>query len=107
MKVITNVTDPSKVGQVVRNLMNLLREDPSIEVEVVFHVDAITVLSAESENKDVYALLKNGINVVACRNSMIAKGMDSDSLILGVTVVNAGIYELVKKISEGWIYIRL
>jgi hypothetical protein len=47
------------------------------------------------------------VKVIACRNSLKAQGITESSLVKGVKIVNSGVGEIVKKQSEGWIYLRL
>ncbi|MCY0851741.1 MAG: DsrE family protein [Thermoplasma acidophilum] len=107
MKVIINVTEMEKVGVTIKSALNLLKEDPSAIIEIVFHADAISFLSDPGNRDAILNMLKSGMDVVACRNSLVSKKIDEKSLMAGVRIVNAGIYEVLKRESEGWLYIKL
>ncbi|KAA8923068.1 MAG: hypothetical protein F6Q11_02225 [Thermoplasma sp.] len=104
---IINVTEMEKVGITITSAFNLLREDPSAIVEIVFHSNAVTFLADANNSERVKGMVKAGMSVVACRNSLISKNISEASILEGVRIVNAGIYEVLKRESEGWLYIKL
>ncbi|PYB68067.1 hypothetical protein DMB44_06095 [Thermoplasma sp. Kam2015] len=107
MKAIINVTEPGKINVTIASALNLIREDPDAAVEIVFHSDAIDYVCSNENEERLSSLMSKGVDIVACRNSLIAKKLDEKSVIKGVRIVNAGIYEVLKKESEGWLYIKL
>ncbi len=108
MKVIVQVSDISNMTQSLKSIRNLLNEIPDLELEVVFHQSAITaVVKGNSFERDIEDLIKRGVIVAACRNSMRDRGIREEDLINGAVIVNAGVAEIVKKESEGWVYLKL
>lgn len=106
MKVVVQISDKDKVHQSIKSVINLLNElkDELEEVEVVFHQSAIF---ATIDKNILEPLYRDKINIVACKNSMIAQKITDDMLAEKVKIVNSGVAEIVRKQKEGWIYLRL
>ncbi|AWR94196.1 DsrE family protein [Acidianus brierleyi] len=108
MKVVVQVSDNSRALQAMKSVLNLRNDIKDAEIEVVFHQDAIRSLIKGNENENtINELFKNNVAVVGCRNSMTALGIKDEQLIEGIKIVTAGVGEIVRKQSEGWIYLRL
>ncbi|BBD73343.1 sulfur reductase DrsE [Sulfodiicoccus acidiphilus] len=100
MKVVVQVANDPEKG--VNSVINLLREMDVGEVEVVFHQDAINAVLDPSLVGRLHPA-----KVVACRNSLRARGIDESTLPRGTVVVDAGVAEIVRRQAEGWIYLRV
>ncbi|MCY0850470.1 DsrE family protein [Sulfuracidifex metallicus] len=100
LKVVIQIAENPEKG--INSVLNLLKEMKFKEVEVVFHQEAIEAVL----NPSLVSTLSPA-RVVACRNSLKAKGINEGKLPLGTIVVNAGVAEIVKRQSEGWIYLRV
>lgn len=100
--------DHGKHAAVLRNVRNLLEDlGADTPVEVVVHGDGIGLcLSSSPHAEAVQGLIDAGVVVAACRNTLTGKQIDLDELNRGVTVVPAGIGELVRKQRAGWAYVR-
>jgi len=108
LKVVIQVSDINNVVQSLKSCRNLINEIPDAVVEVVFHQSAIgAVVKGSSFEDDIKDLISRGVIVVACRNSMRDRGIKESDLIDGVTIVNAGVAEIVKRENEGWAYLKL
>ncbi|MCY0873365.1 MAG: DsrE family protein [Acidianus infernus] len=108
-KVIVQIKDEERVPQAIRSVINLYNDlKGDAEIEVVFHQSAIKALVKGNSNEDyVKKLLSSGINVVGCMNSINALNLNVESLIKGISIVQAGVGEIVRKQAEGWIYLSL
>ncbi|MUM65524.1 sulfur reductase DrsE [Acidianus infernus] len=108
-KVIVQIKDEERVPQAIRSVINLYNDlKGDAEIEVVFHQSAIKALVKGNPNEDyVKKLLSSGINVVGCMNSINALNLNVESLIKGISIVQAGVGEIVRKQAEGWIYLSL
>lgn len=105
-RVVVQIKDIEKAQQGIRSVINLYNDLKDVEIEVVFHQSAIKALLKDGQLKDkIEELIKNGIIIVGCRNSIIAQNLTEDSLIQGIKIVNSGVGEIVRKQSEGWIYL--
>ncbi|BBG23023.1 hypothetical protein IC006_0307 [Sulfuracidifex tepidarius] len=100
LKVVVQISEDPERG--VKSVINLLREMKLGEVEVVFHQEAINAVLDPSLVEKL-----RPAKVVACRNSLKAKGIDESSLPRGTVVVNAGVAEIVRRQAEGWIYLKV
>ncbi len=107
-RVVVQVSDLDKVDGALISCRNLLDDMPDAEVEVVFHQSAIEALRRGTPREGgVRDLMARGASIVACRNSMRARNMGEDELIAGVSIVKAGVGEIVRRQAEGWIYLKL
>lgn len=97
--------DRAVVGQI-NNLLNAL---PKATVKVVFHGQGLSlVLRRESKVVSaVDALLKRGVILAACENTMRARGILKEALLPGIGTVRSAIAELVLKQEAGWIYVKI
>ena len=102
------VSDMDNVDQAITSCNNLINEMPDAEVEVVFHQSAINaVVKGSRVEERIKELMRRGVTVVACRNSMRSRNITEDQLIEGVRIVNAGVAEIVRRQAEGWYYLKL
>ncbi|MFP3211614.1 MAG: DsrE family protein [Thermocladium sp.] len=107
-RIIVQVSDADKVSNAIVSCRNLIDDMPDAEIEVVFHQSAIeATMRGTPVEPDVMDLMRRGIKVVACRNSMRARNINEEKLINGVSIVKAGVGEIVRRQAEGWIYLRL
>jgi intracellular sulfur oxidation DsrE/DsrF family protein len=94
----------------VANAENLLADEttPIESVALVANGDGVLLLTTDStRKKGVAALAKQGVSLLACENSLRAKGLTEDDLLEGVGTVPAGVGELVKRQDEGYAYIKV
>lgn len=91
----------------IENLMNDLGEE-TVEVALVANGEGVRALlrSANVHKRQISKLAQRGVQFLACRNSLRFMGLGKDDLLDAVTIVSAGVTELVKKQADGWAYIR-
>ncbi|GAB4309618.1 MAG: DsrE family protein [Methanobacteriaceae archaeon] len=86
-------------------LVDLGREN--VEIELVTYALGVNVLRKNSiYSGRIEKLIKTGINFTACKNTTRAMNIQKKDLLEGVEIVSSGVGELVRKQSQGWIYIR-
>ncbi|BFI75589.1 DsrE family protein [Sulfurisphaera ohwakuensis] len=108
MKVVVQIKDFDKVPQALRSVINLYNDIKDAEIEVVFHQSAIKALLKDSETRSIIEdLTKKNILIVGCENSIRSQNLSHDQLIPGIKIVTSGVGEIVRKQSEGWIYLAL
>ncbi len=79
------VSDINNIDQALTSCNNLINEIPDAVVEVVFHQSAISaVVKGSNVEGRIRNLMKRGVIVVACRNSMRSRDISEDQLIDGV-----------------------
>lgn len=100
--------DPGKHEAVLRNIENLLAElGPDTPIELVLHGPGLAVaLSGSPHAAGTRRLIGRGVSVAACGNTMRRQGVTPDRLIGGVSVVPAGIAQIVRRQRQGWAYVR-
>ncbi len=109
-RVIFQVSDPDANTHetALRNIRNTaadLGDDAS--VAVVAHGPGIGLLTGATGFEDqVGEIVKSGIEVLACRNTLNRLSIPVEDLLPGVEVVSAGIGEIVRRQHEGWAYVR-
>ncbi len=109
-RVIFQVSDPDPKTHetALRNIRNTaadLGDDAS--VAVVAHGPGIGLLTGATGFDDqVGEIVKSGVEVLACRNTLNRLSISVEELLPGVEVVSAGIGEIVRRQHEGWAYVR-
>jgi len=111
LRVVVHVDEASVDRQhlALGNVANLLDDIDAAgaQVEIVFNGPAISALTVESGLvEDLSALRARGVGLLACHNSMAAAGLSSGDLMIGVTIIPAGISHLVRRQHDGWAYVR-
>lgn len=103
-----NAKDTAVHSAVFRQINNVLAVEPSTKIEVVFHGNAILVLTRDSSLhvSRIQKEQQRGVIFAICNNSMKRLNVDSSRVLPGVVIVPVAILELVKKQEEGWSYIK-
>jgi intracellular sulfur oxidation DsrE/DsrF family protein len=111
-RLVIQVTDndPARWTMVLNNTKNA-QEDvggaDKIDLEIVAYGPGINMLKKDSPVGDrIAALVKSGVKVVGCENTMKGMHLSKDEMLTTVGYVPAGVTELMKKQQEGWAYIR-
>jgi len=126
MKVLFHVNEPERWQRTLLNIINFLNDagQENVDVKVIANGAAVSVYTnkcqiseANSETanscgitsgdllEQINNLTKIGVKFVACRNSLRMNSLDENMIQSYVTVVAAGITEIVKKQAEGYAYI--
>jgi len=100
--------DTAVQGAVFRQINNARVQKPELQIEVVFHGQA--VLSLLKEDKSFEARVKSakekGVIIAVCNNSLRRLKIDPAQLMPETTVVPSAVVELIVKQSEGWSYLK-
>jgi len=98
-----------KFESVLRNVSHLIDDlgADQTKVELVAHGPGIDLLVKESPYPEKVRKLQNrGVIMVACHNTLQQQSLTEDDLLPDVTVVPAGIGEIVRRQQQGWQYVR-
>jgi intracellular sulfur oxidation DsrE/DsrF family protein len=100
--------DPGKHEAVLGNIANLLAElGEATVIELVVHGPGLAAaLSGSPHAAETRRLIGRGVSVAACGNTMRREGVRPDRLIEGVSVVPAGLAQIVRRQRDGWAYVR-
>lgn len=111
MKVILHVNEKEKWNIALGNIKNILKEDPTLIIEVLVHGDPIVNLREKDAKRlgfysEINELASKGVAFAACNNTLTKMEIKKEELCDFVEVVPAGIMELIKKQNEGYAYVK-
>lgn len=109
--VIDVTTDDPHAWPAVLNAVATLQKTfatDGVQIEVVGHNAGIALMAASQPAvvEQMTGLINQGAAFVACRNSMRQHHMAASALNKGVTTVDSGTAEIVRKEEAGWSYIK-
>jgi len=100
----------ARANLVLHNIENLLDDlgQESVEVALVANGEGVKALvrSPNVHQAQIRKLAGRGVAFLACRNSLRFLGLSEGDMLEPVTVIPAGVSELVKRQAEGWAYVR-
>lgn len=111
-KVIFHIDELNKWKLLLGNVSNLLNSmnNDKLYVEVLANSEAVkyydTNQDLTADINTMESLNSKGVKFVACNNALMAYGIEKDNLSRFIDIVPAGVVELVKKQSEGYVYIK-
>jgi intracellular sulfur oxidation DsrE/DsrF family protein len=102
--------DIARANMVFHNIQNLIDDmgADSVEVALVANGEGVKALlkSPNGHKRQVKKLADQGVQLLACSNSIRFLGLDKHDILEVVDVVPAGVSELTKRQAGGWAYIR-
>ena len=104
-----NFADTGRQGQGMKNIARILEADPQAQVVVVCHSGGINAVeAARTEHAQaITSLIGQGVQFVACENTMKRNGITKDDLVPGVGTVPSGAVEVVRRQQfDGFAYFR-
>ena len=113
MNVIYHINEPEKWEFVISNVKTMLmygkEHHETFHMEIVANADAVNCLCRRNDEYQaaMEKLSEDGILIMACHNSLIKRGINSNELYSFVDVVASGVVELTKKQTEGFAYIKV
>jgi hypothetical protein len=110
-KVVFQVTDgdAQKWNLTLVNAMNVITElgKHNVAMEIVVYGPAIDMLKLESEVAPrVDEVISNGVNVVACENTMHGEHLTPADMLPDLNFTRTGVVYLMEKQKKGYAYIR-
>jgi intracellular sulfur oxidation DsrE/DsrF family protein len=100
--------DTTVQAAVFRQVNNARALVPDLQVEVVFHGQAVFAVMNDSLQfaSRVKLAKEKGVTLAVCNNSLKRLKIDPSKLMAETTVVPSAVVELIKKQAEGWSYIK-
>jgi intracellular sulfur oxidation DsrE/DsrF family protein len=100
--------DTTIQAAVFRQINNARAQVPDLQVEVVFHGQAVFAVMNDSLQfaSRVKLAKEKGVTLAVCNNSLKRLKIDSSKLMAETTVVPSAVVELIKKQAEGWSYLK-
>ncbi len=101
--------DPARWNLAINNMQNVQSElgAGNADLELVAYGPGIKMLTMDSTvGPRVAELVKSGVKVVACENTMQKQKLTHNDMLPTIGYVKAGVVELMDKQREGYAYIR-
>lgn len=100
--------DTAVHSAIFRQINNVLTEAPDTKIEVVFHGNAIFVLTKDSSLhiSKIQKEQARGVTFAICNNSMKRLKLEASRLLPGLKIVPVAMLELARKQAEGWSYLK-
>ncbi len=100
--------DTTVQAAVFRQINNAKAQVPDLQVEVVFHGQAVFAVMNDSLQfaSRVKMAKEKGVNLAVCNNSLKRLKIDPSKLMPETTVVPSAVVELIKKQADGWSYLK-
>ena len=110
LSVVWDLSSADTVVQaaVFRQINNARAQVPDLQVEVVFHGQAILAVLNDSLQfaSRVKLAKEKGVTLAVCNNSLKRLKIDPSRLMPETTVVPSAVVELIKKQADGWSYLK-
>lgn len=111
-KVLFHIDENKKWKLLLANVSNLLDaiDGKSYNVKVVANAEAVKYYDpSQNLDRDVNAMKElkaKGVEFIACNNALRTHKIEKSHIINLVTIVPAGVLELVERQSQGYAYIK-
>lgn len=102
-------SDPARWNLALTNVRNMQDDmgTDKVAIEIVAYGPGIGMLKRDAETSArISDLVKRGVVVQACQNTMRNQKLDRADMNPDVGYVPAGVVEIVKRQQEGWAYLR-
>ena len=100
--------DTAVHSAIFRQINNVLTEAPDTKIEVVFHGNAIFVLTKDSSLhiSKIQKEQARGVTFAICNNSMKRLKLEASRLLPGLKIVPVAMLEIARKQAAGWSYLK-
>jgi len=108
-RVVFHLTEIEKANLALNNVRNLLADlgEDQVDAELVTNSEGVkALLKTGPYGEKVDELAKKGVRFILCSKSLRAMGLEREEFFDHAEVVPSGTGELVKKQTEGWVYVR-
>jgi uncharacterized protein len=99
-----------QITTLLKNIENLIADlgEDNVQIEVVANAEGVNTLlkRPNSHTGQIVKLADKGVYFTACSVAVRQIGLSKDKLLEPVDIVRSGIGELVKRQTQGWVYIR-
>ncbi|MBS7351150.1 MAG: DsrE family protein [Comamonas sp.] len=103
-----------QASRAISNIRNHLAADPDVKIVVVTHglgidflIDGATNQMEQPFSGSVADLVGKGVEFMVCKNTLVARKLDEDSLLMEAKIVPSGVAEVSRlQAKEGYVYLR-
>jgi intracellular sulfur oxidation DsrE/DsrF family protein len=90
------------------NLQNLRQGWPELKIAVVCHGPGMKLLHTDKSQflKEVALYTEQGVEFVACRNTMKTKNIPEEKVFAKAKRVDMGLKEVIERQEQGWTYLK-
>ena len=111
-RVVFDMTSKDTINQqaVIRQVQGIKSASPAAQLEVVIYGEGMELIlkNRSAQEAQVKQLIAGKqAKFAVCAMTLKRKNIDRSQVIEGVEIVEDGIYEIVKRQSEGWGYIKV
>lgn len=115
IKVVYHLTDGvAQAAKAMGNIRNHLNADPNVKIVVVSHGDGIDFMidGAQTPKGVPFAgtisdLANKGVEFRVCNNTLVARNINKDKLVMEAVVVPSGVAEVAKlQANEHYVYLK-
>ena len=111
-RVVFDMTSKDTINQqaVIRQVQGIKSASPAAQLEVVIYGEGMELIlrNRSAQEAQVKQLIAGKqVKFAVCAMTLKRKNIDRSQVIEGVEIVDDGIYEIVKRQSEGWGYIKV
>ena len=110
--IVFSVTEDSPhaldhILSVANNVLKFYGPD-NVQMKIIAYSKGLKLLYKKEHTTAVRvdALMQYGVEFVACGNTMRTLHVKKEDLLDDVTIVTAGVVELIESVKKGWIYIK-
>ena len=114
-KVVYHLVDGiPQASRAIGNIRNHLAAEPSVKIVVVAHGAGIDFLLEGANNAagqsfagSVSDLVAKGVDFRVCNNTLVARNLSPDKVLMEAKIVPAGVAEVARlQAQEGFVYLR-
>ncbi|GAB4410346.1 MAG: hypothetical protein OHK0032_06080 [Thermodesulfovibrionales bacterium] len=111
-RLLIQVSDdnPKTMNLALNNAMNIIKAvgQDNVEIEIVAYGPGLNLVLQKNEaiRDRVLSMQSYGVRFVACGNTMKNLKVSESELVKGVSIVEAGVLEIMEKQEKGWSYVR-
>lgn len=100
--------DTTVQGAVFRQINNARTEIPELDIEVVFHGQAVYAIMKDSMQfaSRIKLAKEKGVTLAVCNNSLRRLKIEPSQVSPLATIVPSAVAELIKKQTDGWSYLK-
>lgn len=100
--------DTTVQAAVFRQINNARVEIPDLDIEVVFHGQAVYAVMKDSTQfaARIKTAKEKGVTLAVCNNSLRRLKIDPSQVSPSAIVVPSAVAELIKKQTDGWSYLK-
>ena len=115
IKVVYHLVDGiPQASRAIGNIRNHLTADPSTKIVVVAHgagidflLDGANNVAGQSFASSVSDLVAKGVDFRVCNNTLTARNISPDKVLMEAKIVPAGVAEVARlQAQEGFVYLR-